>query len=100
MINLARERSEEGLAFNNAALLAQAEKINALLDDEAIRELFAFLRTSKWAQSRLNSEFRQGSFVIASLDADQTSWIPQNSEDYAPPEEPSFAQLLNNINTR
>jgi hypothetical protein len=100
LINLARERTKEGLPLNSAALLGQAERINSLLNDEAIRELFLFLRASTWAQNRLNAEFRQGSFVIASLGTDESGWSPQDQEEFSSLKEPSFQQLLTNINTR
>ncbi len=68
LANLVNRRLRANLPLNSPDLLAQAEKVNRLLEDDAIAELFRFLRTSTWAQSRLDEQtFRQQSLVLESL---------------------------------
>ena len=81
LINLAHERTRSNLPLNSPELLAQANKINELLEDEAIRELFLFLRQSAWAQNRMDAlEFKQPSLILASLN--ESRWLPLAREEF------------------
>ncbi len=98
LINLAHERTQANLPINSPEVLAQAEKINLLLEDEAIRELFMFLRKSSWAQSRLDIfEFKQSSLVLASLNQRDAKWLPVAYQEFHMFQEKLLQRLLTTI---
>ena len=68
LVNLAGARLRANLPLNSPEVLEQAQEINRMLEDEAIAELFRFLRTSVWAQSRFDDTmFKQPTLVVQSL---------------------------------
>ena len=98
LTNLAHERAQANLPINSPEVLVQAEKINLLLEDEAIRELFMFLRKSSWAQSRLDTlEFKQPSLVLASLNQRDAKWLPVAYQEFHMFQEELLQRLLATI---
>jgi hypothetical protein len=100
LVNLARERVRAGLPLNTPALLAQAQRVNRLMEEESLRELFAFLRTSPWAQRRFDAaEFRGAPLVTASLLRRQTEIFTLARREYRVTHSAAFARLMAAINT-
>ena len=67
LVNMVNNRLKANLPLTSLEISEQAEKINRILQDEAIAGLFGFLHASEWEQNRLDErKFRQQTLILES----------------------------------